>query len=153
MTHLVRSPLAHAVTGCAITVHRALGPGLLESSYLECLGYELAKRGLSFRTQVALPICYDGHQLNCGYRLDLVIADALLLEVKSVERILPVHMAQTMTYLKLSGLSQALLLNFNVTCLRDGIRSFLQASGRIHNDQIEIIDDEPLVDWSVQPPT
>ena len=147
MAIVVRNPLSHIVIGCAIEVHRALGPGLLESAYLECLGYELAKREVRFQTQVPLPIEYDGHRLNCGYRMDLVVPRELLVEVKSVDKIAPVHMAQVMTYLKLSGLPQALLLNFNVRWMRDGIRSFLHTSGRIQSVGLD------LPEAGVQPPS
>ena len=120
------SALARHVIGCAITVHRALGPGLLESAYEACLAYELTQKGLAFRRQLAVPIQYHGVQVDCGYRVDFVVADELLLELKSVEKLLPVHQAQVMTYLKLLDLRQGLLVNFNVPRLVKGLRSILR---------------------------
>ena len=99
-----------------------LGPGLLESAYEECLCHELRLRGRSFRRQVELPVSYKGLQLDCGYKIDLVVDDAVILELKCVESILPVHEAQLLTYLKLSGKRVGLLINFNVQLLTQGIR-------------------------------
>ena len=108
--------------GAAIEVHRRLGPGLMESVYEECLCYELQQAGLWFQRQVQLPITYKGIKLDAGYRMDVVVADAVVLELKAVESLLPVHSAQLLTYLKLSGKSVGLLLNFNETTLRKGLR-------------------------------
>lgn len=119
------SPLVRRVIGCAIEVHRELGPGLLESAYEQCLAQELTTEKIPFRFQVALPVDYKGIRLDCGYRMDVVVADELLLELKSVEKLLPIHVAQTLSYLKLSRLRQALLINFNVERLVDGLKSFL----------------------------
>lgn len=102
-------------------MHKALGPGLLESAYEECLCYELKLRGLAFRRQVDLPLTYKGIKLDCGYRLDVVVEDAVLLELKCVEKVLPIHEAQLLTYLRLSGIRIGLLMNFNVPVMRDGI--------------------------------
>lgn len=109
------------VIGAALEVHRALGPGLLESAYIQCLCCELSLRSVPFRLEVPLPIAYKRLKLDCGYRLDLLVADNVVIEVKSVERIAPVHEAQLLTYLKLGGWHVGLLINFNVPMLRDGI--------------------------------
>ncbi len=120
------SPLVHQVIGCAIRVHRRLGPGLLESAYEACLVQELSQNKVAFAQRVPVPIAYDGAQVDCSYRADLVIEGVLLLELKSVERVLPIHLAQVLTYLKLLDLRQGLLINFNVTRLVDGIRNVLR---------------------------
>jgi len=115
-------PLSNTVIGAAIYVHQRLGPGLLESSYEQCLAWTLAARNVSVRRQVELPVVFEGHRLDAAYRIDLLVNDALVLEIKSVERILPVHEAQLRTYLRLSGLKTGLLLNFLVPVMKDGIR-------------------------------
>jgi GxxExxY protein len=115
-------PLTEKVIGFAIEVHRQLGPGLLESAYEECLSYELRQSGLDFRRQVPLPVVYKTIRLDCGYRIDIVVEDKVVLELKTVERLIPVHDAQLLTYLKLSGMRIGLLLNFNSPVLKDGIR-------------------------------
>lgn len=125
MTHVHRDPTGRQIIDAAIKVHRALGPGLLESSYEVCLDHELNSRGLRVARQVPVPIVYEGIQLDCGYRLDLVVNGDVVIEVKSVERLLPLHTAQVLTYLRLTGARQALLLNFNSVKLMDGLRSFL----------------------------
>jgi GxxExxY protein len=117
-----RDPRTSSIIAAAIDVHRCLGPGLLESAYEECLCHELHPRGRSFRRQVDLPVFYKGLQLDCGYKIDLVVDDSVVLELKCVESILPVHEAQLLTYLKLSGKSVGLLINFNVPLLTQGIR-------------------------------
>ena len=119
---LEKDPLTDKVIGFAIEVHRGLGPGLLESAYEECLCFELGQNEIPFRRQVPLPVVYKEVKLNCGYRMDIVVDDELILELKTVEKILPVHEAQLLTYLKLSGLHTALLLNFNVAVLKEGIK-------------------------------
>jgi GxxExxY protein len=118
-------PLTEKIIGFAINVHRHLGPGLLESAYEECLCYEIEQSGLSFRRQVALPIVYKAVRLDCGYRMDIVVQDQVIVELKTVERLLPIHEAQMLTYLKLSGIRIGLLLNFNTAVLKDGIRRML----------------------------
>jgi GxxExxY protein len=118
-------PLTEKIIGFAIGVHRHLGPGLLESAYEECLCYEIGQSGLSFRRQVALPIVYKAVRLDCGYRMDIVVQDQVIVELKTVERLLPIHEAQMLTYLKLSGIRIGLLLNFNPPVLKDGIRRML----------------------------
>ncbi len=113
--------LTETIIGAAIEVHRELGPGLLESAYEECLCVELNNRGMLLARQVALPVLYKGIKLDCGYRLDIVVENRVLIELKSIESILPIHKAQLLTYLKLSGLKVGLLLNFNVAVLKNGI--------------------------------
>lgn len=118
----VNDLLTEKIIGFAIEVHRHLGPGLLESTYEECLCYEFSRDGLAFRRQVPLPVVYKSVRLDCGYRLDIVVADNVVIELKSVERLMPIHEAQLITYLKLSGIPTGLLLNFNTPVLREGIR-------------------------------
>jgi GxxExxY protein len=124
----IEDPLSERVIGAAIEVHRSLGPGLLESAYEECLCFEFKERQLPFRRQVPLPVMYKSVRLDCGYRMDLVVSDELIIEIKTVERLLPIHEAQLLTYLKLSGLKKGLLLNFHTSVLRDGIRRMSLAS-------------------------
>ena len=114
--------LTERIIGCAIEVYRVLGPGLLESAYEECLCFELEQNGLKCERQVPLPVIYKGVSLECGYRIDVMVQDNVLLELKTVDTMLPVHDAQLLTYLKLSGLRIGLLLNFHVPILRNGIR-------------------------------
>jgi GxxExxY protein len=113
--------LSSKIIGMAIEVHKLLGPGLLESAYEECICYELNFRGFSLERQKPLAVRYKGIKLDCGYRLDVVVENAIILELKSCERIEPIHKAQLLTYLKLSGLHLGLILNFNVPLMRDGI--------------------------------
>ena len=114
--------LTGEVIGAAIEVHQALGPGLLESAYEECLCHELKLRGIQFERQVDLPIEYKGAKLDCAYRMDIVADDQLIVELKSCESLQPIHQAQLLTYLKLTGLKVGLLINFNVPILRQGIK-------------------------------
>lgn len=114
--------LSNKIIGAAIEVHKTLGPGLLESAYEKCLCYELKLHGISFVNQVSLPVVYKGKQLDCRYQMDPVVENTIILELKSCEKIEPIHQAQLLTYLKLSGLNLGLLLNFNVPVMRDGIR-------------------------------
>jgi GxxExxY protein len=116
-----QDPRTAAIIGAAIEVHRQLGPGLLESAYELCLCHELHLRGLPFNCQVNLPVSYKGLQLDCGYKIDVIVNDEVIVELKSVERILPVHEAQLLTYLKLSGKRVGLLINFNSALLTQGI--------------------------------
>ena len=113
--------LTEKVIGSAIAVHRFLGPGLLESAYLECLCYELAQVRLEFRKEMSLPVEYGEVKLNCGYRLDLLVQDQLVVEIKTVEKILPIHKAQLRTYVRLSRATRGLLINLNVLILTDGL--------------------------------
>ncbi len=111
----------HDIVGAAIEVHRRLGPGLLESAYETCLCRELYLRRIGFQQQVALPVQYRGLNLDCGYRLDILVEQSVIIEVKALGKVLPVHRAQVLTYLKLTGLRLGLLINFNVDVLRHGI--------------------------------
>lgn len=114
--------LSEKTIGAFIQVHRHLGPGLLESAYERCVCHELSLRGISFERQLSVPVTYKGVRLDCGYRVDLVVADSLIVEIKAVECLLPIHQAQVLTYLKLTGLDTALLVNFNVPVVKDGLR-------------------------------
>lgn len=114
--------VTEAVIGAAIEVHRTLGPGLLESAYCECLCRELSVRGVPFEREKPLPLEYKGVRLECGYRLDLLVANSVVIEVKAIETIAPVHEAQLLTYLRLGGWHVGLLINFNVAVLKQGIR-------------------------------
>ena len=119
---LLHEELTEKIIGAAIEVHRALGPGLLESAYEECLCRELDLRGLKFQRQVPLPVEYKGVKLDCGYRLDLIVQDEVILELECIERVLSVPEAQLLTYLKLTGKRVGLIVNFNVaTLIRGGI--------------------------------
>jgi GxxExxY protein len=119
------NPLSERVIGAAIEVHRHLGPGLLESSYHTCLCRELEIRKIVYHSQVALPIEYKGTQIGRAYIIDLLIEDSLIVEIKSVDKLHPIHTAQLMTYMRLQGVSSGLLMNFNVTILPHGIRRIL----------------------------
>ena len=110
------------VIAAAIEVHRALGPGLLESAYLACLIRELELRSVSFRSQVAVPLTYKGTSVDCGYRIDLLVENRIVVELKAVEQIHPIHFVQVLTYLRLTGNRLGLLINFNVPVLHQGIR-------------------------------
>ncbi|MBI5081443.1 MAG: GxxExxY protein [Chloroflexi bacterium] len=114
--------VAKEIVDAAIKVHRALGPGLLESAYQKCLAYELHKRGLKVETEVLLPITYDGQQLDAGYRLDLLVEGSVIVENKAVEKILPLHEAQLLTYLKLANQKLGFILNWNVALMKHGIK-------------------------------
>ena len=113
------------VIGCAMKVHSALGPGLLESAYEICLVHELKKNGVNVLSQVALPVFYDGVQLDVGYRIDVLVEDCVVVELKSVEKLTSLYQAQLMSYLKLSGKRVGLLINFNTEHLRDGIKRII----------------------------
>lgn len=117
-----RDPLTDAVIGAAIEVHKALGPGLLESAYAECLAFELKQRGLSVAREVPLPLVYKDVRLECGYVLDIVVNNQLVLELKAVEKLAPVHEAQLLSYLRISGKRKGLLINFHVPVVKDGIK-------------------------------
>ena len=110
------------IIGAAIAVHRVLGPGLLESAYEACLAFELVERGLKIEQQKPLPVVYRKVELDCAYRLDLLVEGLVIVEIKSVDNLAPIHMAQLLSYLKLSGCKVGLLMNFNVKILKDGIR-------------------------------
>jgi GxxExxY protein len=117
----IRDPRTGAILAAALEVHRHLGPGLLESAYEECLCHEFRLRELSFQRQVDLPVEYKGLKLNCGYKIDLLVQDEVILELKAVEKLLPIHQAQLLTYLKLAHKRVGLLINFNVPLLTQGI--------------------------------
>ena len=117
--------LSNRVIGCAIEVHRVLGPGLLESTYEQCLAYELGQAGIEFKLQHPLPIQYKGIRLDCGYRVDVLVQGQLILELKSVDVVLGIHQAQLLTYMKLAAIKTGLLINFNVQRLKEGVRRFV----------------------------
>jgi len=114
--------ITEKIIGCAIEVHRNLGLGLLESAYEECLCYELAQKGLQYKRQVSLPVIYKGVNLDCGYKMDVIVENSVIVELKAVERILPVHEAQLLSYLKLYGKKLGLLINFHVPILKNGLK-------------------------------
>lgn len=114
--------ISETVIGCAIKVHKTLGPGLLESTYEICLIHELKKAGLNVQSQVALPVIYDGVKLDAGYRIDLLVEDAVIVELKAIDTLLPIHEAQVISYLKLSEKKLGLLINFNVKLLINGVK-------------------------------
>ena len=120
--------MTETIIGATIQVHRVLDPGLLESAYESCLAYELRKRGLAVEQQKAVPLVYEEVKLECGYRMDLWVEHSIAVEVKSVEALAPIHEAQSLSYLRLSGSKLVLLINFNVVVLRDGIRRFINGS-------------------------
>ena len=117
-------PMTKQIIACAIEVHRALGPGLLESAYEQCMAHELSLRALGFGTQVPVPVLYKGLPLDCAYKADLIIEHDVVVELKSVDLISPMHQAQLLTYLKLTGARVGLLINFNVRRLADGVTRF-----------------------------
>ena len=117
--------LSRRVLGCAIEVHRELGPGLLESTYEQCLAHELSLNNIGFRLQQPQSVAYKGISLDCGYRIDLLVEDTLILELKSIEEVKGIHEAQLLTYMKLSGIKTGLLINFNVPKLKNGIKRFV----------------------------
>jgi GxxExxY protein len=122
----ISAPRVNKITGAVIAaamkVHSHLGPGLLESAYEACLAHELRKQGMRVSQQVGLPVVYDGEKIDLGYRIDLIVEDVVVVEIKSVEAINPVHQAQLLSYIRLSGRSEGLLINFHVAHLRDGIK-------------------------------
>jgi len=119
------SELSNRIIGCAIEVHRILGPGLLESTYQHCLAHELSRNGISFKIEQPLPVDYKDIRLDCGYRIDLLVEKEIIIELKSVEKLLPIHEAQLLTYLKLAKVKQGFLINFNVRRLKDGLKSYI----------------------------
>jgi len=119
------SDLTRRIIGAAITVHRELGPGLLEAVYEECLSFELGSIGLPFLRQKPIPVIYRGNKLDCGYRADLIVADRVIVEIKAIAAIAPVHEAVMLTYLRLSGCRIGLLINFHSAVLKDGVHRFV----------------------------
>jgi GxxExxY protein len=141
--------LTERVIGACIEIHKTLGPGLLESAYEECLCRELSLAGIGFERQRSLPVAYKGVQLDCGYRIDLVVENKLIVELKTVQELLPIHEAQLLTYLKLSGLTVGLLINFNVPALRRGIKRIVnhyeESSEQNRNDStVEVQGTKPV---------
>jgi GxxExxY protein len=120
--------ITEAIIGAAMKVHSALGPGLLESAYEACMIHELRKTGFKVLSQVALPVHYDGIELEVGYRVDLIVEDRVIVELKCVEKIIPVHEAQIISHLRLSGKRVGLLINFHVLRLKDGIKRFVEGT-------------------------
>ncbi|MEN6625981.1 MAG: GxxExxY protein [Candidatus Sumerlaeia bacterium] len=118
---MTEEKLSESIIGAAIEVHRALGPGLLESVYEECLCHELKLRGIPFERQIPLPVRYKGATMDCGYRLDVLVDGKIVVELKTVDQVLPIHKAQILTYMRLTSCSVGLILNFNVPVLKDGI--------------------------------
>ena len=119
---MTENEIASKIIGIAIDVHRSLGPGLLESAYKECLYYSIGKAGLDIEKEKPMPLVYEEVKLDCGYRLDLLVEKKLVIEIKSVEALHDIHLAQTLTYLKLGNYKLGLLINFNVALLKDGIK-------------------------------
>ena len=119
---MTENELATEVIGCAIKVHRALGPGLLENAYQQCLTHELREFGFKVEPEKPMPLVYDEVEMDCGYRVDFLVEDKLIIELKAVEKLTDVHLAQTLTYLKLSNCKLGLLINFNVSVLKNGIK-------------------------------
>ena len=117
--------ITQKIIGSAITIHKELGPGLLESSYEACMAYELAQQNLKVERQKGLPVIYHGVKLDCGYRIDFLVEDRVIVELKAVEKLEPIHEAQILSYLKLSNCEVGLLINFNVKLIKYGIRRFL----------------------------
>ena len=117
--------LSNKVIGLAIEVHRVLGPGLLENTYKQCLAYEGINSGLKVMAEVELPVCYKNIQIACGYRIDLLIEDKLIIELKCVEKLMPIHEAQLLTYMKLTNVKTGLLINFNEQLLKRGVKRFV----------------------------
>ena len=122
----IENELATEVIGAALVIHKTVGPGLLESAYKECLFYELFKRGLFVEKEKPLPLVYEEIKMDCGYRLDIVVENKLILEIKAVESLTDIHLAQVLTYLKISGCKLGLLMNFNVLMLKDGIKRVIR---------------------------
>jgi GxxExxY protein len=119
---MTESEITERIIGCAIEVHRNLGPGLLESAYKLCLEYELKKQGLKVEREKPIPLCYDNLTIDCAYRLDLLVDDSVAVEIKSVEKLEDVHLSQVITYLRLTECEVGLLINFNVKMLKNGLR-------------------------------
>ena len=117
--------LSHQVIGCSIEVHSQLGPGLLESTYEQCLAHELSSNGIDFELQAQLPVMYKDIRIDCGYRIDIIVENKLIVELKSVEHLTNIHEAQLLTYMKLAQVRTGLLINFNVTVLKNGIKRFV----------------------------
>lgn len=122
---MTTNEITQKIIGCAIEVHKKLGPGLLESAYEECLAFELTSKELSIRRQQPIPVVYKEIKLDCGYRIDILVENTVVIELKVVDEFNPVHIAQILTYMKFSKMKLGLLINFNVTVLKNGIRRFI----------------------------
>ncbi|MBN1150143.1 GxxExxY protein [candidate division WOR-3 bacterium] len=122
---MIFDELSNKVINCAIEVHKNLGPGLLESAYEQCMSFELNQRGIPFKIQYTLPIEYKKIKIDCGYRIDILVDDKIIIELKSVDKILSIHKAQLLTYMKLAKINIGLLINFNVSKIKDGIIRFV----------------------------
>lgn len=123
---MLHEDLTRSILGCAIKVHRALGPGLLESAYQACMAHEMQRMGLSIQREVQVPLVYEGLEVDCGYRLDFLVEGSVVIELKAVERLLAIHEAQVLTYLKVTGLRVGLLLNFNAVTIPKGTRRLIR---------------------------
>ena len=117
--------LSNKVIGCALEVHKNLGPGLLESTYQQCLAYELKQAGINFKMEVEMPVKYKSVNIDCGYRADILVENKIILELKSVEKLHPIHEAQILAYMKLSGIGVGFLMNFNVKLFKNGLKRFV----------------------------
>lgn len=125
---MTENEIAKQIIGCAIEVHKTLGPGLLESAYQECLYYKLQKEGLYVQKEKPMPLVFEEVKLECGYRIDLLVEGKVVIELKSVERLTDVHLAQTLTYMKLGNYKLGLLINFNVTLLKQGLKRVINGN-------------------------
>ncbi len=125
---MLENQIAKKIIGCAIEVHKALGPGLLESAYQECLFYKLKERGLMVEKEKPMPLVFENVKLECGYRIDLLVENKIVIELKSVESLTDVHLAQILTYMKLGNYKLGFLINFNVALLRQGIKRVINGS-------------------------
>jgi len=134
---LISDPLVETVIGCAIDVHRELGPGLLETAYSPCLALELKEKGISYRTEVSVPLRYKSVLVDPAYRVDFLIEGWLVVEVKAVEHIIPVHVAQVVTYLRLLKARQGLIMNFHARRLKDGLKSVIAKDAVVDADPVE----------------
>ncbi|MGB8644678.1 MAG: GxxExxY protein [Anaerolineae bacterium] len=132
--------VAKEIVDSAIKVHRALGPGLLESAYQQCLAFELHERGLKVECEVPIPVIYQSHQIDVGYRIDMLVDGCIIVENKAVDQIIPIHEAQLLTYLKLSNLQLGFLLNWNVLLMRQGIRRMVNNLGGAQNKERQVKD-------------
>lgn len=125
---MLESELTKEIIGAAIEVHKLLGPGLLESAYEECLSYELKQRGLSINRQQAVPVVFKDVKLDCGYRIDILVENKIVVEIKSIDALAPIHTAQVLTYLRFAKKEIGLLINFNVTLLKNGIKRYIMTT-------------------------
>ncbi len=125
---MIESDLTQKIISAAIEVHKQLGPGLLESAYEECLSYELLQRGLSIKRQQPVPVIYKEVKLDCGYRIDILVENKIVVEIKSIDALAPIHTAQVLTYLKFASKEVGILINFNVTLLKNGLKRYVMTS-------------------------